>query len=256
MVRLEQGQERDVEILVCAEDGSTSKTYTIATRRLSADDATLSELVVSVGSLAPPFSPFIYTYECCLPCSADSISMRAKTEEEAMKLTMKDGSSVGTIKLNPGMTLAEINVESVNGKGRTTYSITFIKCRNPAVLQLKSSKSERFECAVCCGVVHKPTRIKGGPFVYCNGCLEELTRTNKTDPFTQAKLEEEGWMERDLKCDEELGEEEALCSLSNSVQVEGPLQHIGGKLMAERARASQDQEVVRIVYSPMWIYHT
>lgn len=228
----------EVEIIVCAEDAKTTKTYTIAARRLSADDATLSSLALSEGSLSPPFSPFLYSYECYLCSGVESVSLTAKTEDEAMKLTMGDGSPVGSISLSPGRTLAQLNVLSVNGKGTTKYAITFIKPRLPITLRLKK-KEEKFECAVCCGVLDKPSRIKGGPYHYCQYCLEELTRTNKMDPFTGKSLEE-GWMEQDQEMDAQLGELEAVCPLP-STKVEATMKQIGAKLKAERTKSEKEE---------------
>ena len=231
----------DVEVVVSAEDGTTTKTYTIAAHRLSANDATLSQLDLSVGELSPHFSPYVQQYECYLPCSCDTLSIRAKTEEAAMKLTMKDGSPVGTLQLNPGRTLAELSVESANGKSSTVYSITFLKCRLPVILQLKK-KNDKFECAVCCGVVNKPTRIKNSPYIYCQSCLSELTKTNKLDPFTGKRFPDEHWMEDDLECDAELGAEEAFCPLPSG-EVTGSMQEIGKNLMAESRKLADVQEV-------------
>lgn len=228
MVRLTEGQSLDVEIVVTAEDGNTTKTYTIKMRRLSADDATLSQLEVSVGALSPPFSPFIYMYECNLHCSIDSLSVKVKTEEDSMKVSMKDGSPVGTIQLNPGRTLSVVVVHSANGKNNAEYSIVFSKSALPPTLQLKKGKEE-FECAVCCGVVSRSAHIDKGPYTYCQDCLEELTRTNKMDPFTGKNLSEEDWMKKDLECDSRLGLEEAVCPLPNG-QVEGPVKLMGSKL--------------------------
>ena len=73
-----------------AEDGASSKTYTILMRRLSADDATLAQLDVSTGVLQPPFSPLVTNYECNLPCSVDSLSLRVKTEDAKMSVAMKE----------------------------------------------------------------------------------------------------------------------------------------------------------------------
>lgn len=235
----------EVEIVVCAEDAKTIKTYTIAAQRLSADDATLSSLALSGGSLSPPFSPFIYSYECYLFSSTEEVSLTAKTEDEAMKLSMGDGSPVGTVSLNPGRTLAQLNVLSVNGKGTTKYAITFIKPRLPITLRLKK-KDEKFECAVCCGVLDKPSCIKGGPYHYCQYCLEELTRTNKVDPFTGKNLEE-GWMEQDQETDAQLGELEALCQLPSTI-VEAKMKQIGAKLKAERLKSQKEEVIISTVH--------
>ena len=222
-----------------AEDGTSTKTYTVLMRRLSADDATLAQLDVSAGALQPPFSPLVTKYECSLPCGVDSLSLRVKTEDAKMSVAMKDGSPVETVQLNPGNTLVELNVTSVSGKTTSTYTVMVSKNRLPPTLQLKT-KDPAFECAACCNVVHLPSRIKGSSNLYCSACLEELTRTNKTDPFTGKKLDEEGWLHLDLACDADLATQMAVCST-----VEETMQQIGAKLLAERLKTSKAEEVCR-----------
>lgn len=239
VVKLTEGKTAEVEILVTAEDGTSTKSYTVLMRRLSADDATLAQLDVSAGALQPPFSPLVTKYECSLPSGVDSLSLRVKTEDAKMSVAMKDGSPVETVQLNPGNTLVEINVTSVSGKTTSTYTVMVSKNRLPPTLQLKS-KDSAFECAVCCNVAHLPSRIKGSSHLYCSACLEELTRTNKTDPFTGKKLDKEGWLHLDLACDADLATQMAVCST-----VEATMQQIGAKLLAERLKTSKAEEVCR-----------
>ena len=236
-----------------AEDGTSAKTYTILMRRLSADDATLAQLDVSAGALEPPFSPLVTKYECSLPCSVDSLSLRVKTEDPKMSVAMKSGSPVGAVQLNPGRTLVEICVTSVSGKTISTYTITVVKNRLPPTLQLKNSNSS-FECAVCSNVVHLPSRIRGNSNHYCFVCLEELTRTNKTDPFTGKKLEEEGWLESDLGCDTELATQTAVVSTASGT-VESTMLQIGAMLLAERLKAAKTEEVSVLPYIMCFIYY-
>lgn len=240
VAQLTEGQIHPVEVVVTAEDGQTTKTYTIAVRRLSANDATLAQLEVSAGILHPVFSPLVTEYECYLPCSLENLSLRAKTEDEAMKLSMKDGSPVGTVQLNPGYTLIELSVTSVSGTSTTIYKILAAKCRLPSVVQLKN-KNPALECAVCSRLADHPSHIKDGPYIYCNTCLGELTRQNKVDPFTNQRLEA-GWMVTDYQCDSELAKLPAMCHTPTGT-VEATMQQIGAKLRAERAKSAQTEEV-------------
>lgn len=243
MVKLTERKTAEVEVVVTAEDGTSSKAYTVLMRRLSADDATLAQVDMSAGTLQPPFSPLVTRYECSLPCGVDSLSLRVKTEDAKMSVSMKDGSPVGTVQLNPGSTLVEISVTSVSGKTTSIYTITVTKNRLPptCILQLKE-KSSVFECAACCNVVHLPSRIRGSPHLYCSACLEELTRTNKMDPFTGKKLDEEGWLQSDLACDTELAKQMAVCNTASG-PVDATMQQIGAKLQAERLKAAKIEEV-------------
>ena len=240
-VKLIEGKTIEVQIIVTAEDGKSTKTYTISVRRLGADDATLSQLDLSAGVLRPQFSPLVTSYNCYLPCSVDSLSIRAKPEDVSMKLTMKDGSAISTVQLNVGHTLVELAVQSASGKGTTVYSISVMKSRLPTTVQLKN-KSDAFECAVCCGVVHCPSHIKNGPYIYCQLCLEELTRTNKMDPFTGQLLGEEKWFLQDYECEVQLAKEETTCP-QMSGEITAPLGQLGPKLLAERLKNDKIEEV-------------
>ena len=246
----------EVEVVVTAEDGKTNKTYAILTRRLSANDATLAQLDVLSSSLHPPFSPLVTQYECNLPCSVSNLSLRVKTEDDKMSVSMKDGSPVGTVQLNPGRTIVELSVRSVNDENTTTYSITVIKNRLLPTLQLKEGDGYAFECSACCNVAHQPSRVRGGSQLYCRVCLEELTRTNKVDPFTGRKLDqEEGWLQPDLDCETELAKQTASC-VTASGSLDGTVQQMGSKLLAERIKAEKIEEVLfkEYNYSKVQLY--
>ena len=62
-VPLKEGEITDIKIEVTAEDG-TVKNYFIHAKRLSAKDATLSDLKLSDGELSPEFSTDVLEYSC------------------------------------------------------------------------------------------------------------------------------------------------------------------------------------------------
>jgi len=188
--------------------------------------------------LSPAFNSFEYNYECYVSSAVENVSLVAKTEDAAMKVSLADGKPLEKVPLNPGRTLVEINVLSVNGKGITKYRVVYIKPRLPITLQLKK-KEDKFECAVCCGVLDKPSKVKGGPYQYCQPCLEELTRANKIDPFTGKSLEE-GWMEQDYTADAELGKANGICPLPSG-NVEATMNSMGAKLKEERLKSLKEE---------------
>ena len=63
-VPVQEGAVTDIKIEVCAEDGKTTKTYIIHVKRLSAKDATLSSIKISVGKLLPDFNVEVFNYTC------------------------------------------------------------------------------------------------------------------------------------------------------------------------------------------------
>ena len=54
----------DIKVEVCAEDGKTTKVYVIHVKRLSAKDATLASIKISVGKLVPDFAVDVFNYTC------------------------------------------------------------------------------------------------------------------------------------------------------------------------------------------------
>ena len=65
-VPVKEGEVTDIQIEVTAEDGTVKK-YFIHVKRLSAKDATLSDLKVDKGALQPGFSPDVTEYTCKPP---------------------------------------------------------------------------------------------------------------------------------------------------------------------------------------------
>ena len=62
-VPLVEGKVNEIKIEVTAEDGTT-KNYLVFVKRLSAKDASLSNLSVGAGALDPEFCSDIFTYSC------------------------------------------------------------------------------------------------------------------------------------------------------------------------------------------------
>ena len=200
-------------IVVTAEDGTTTKTYTVSIRRLSSKDAFLSDLELSAGILQPSFSPLTLTYYCTVPCHLDCLTLRPKTEDSAMKVTLSSGSAVGKVDLNAGLTLIELLVTSVDGSNTSIYSINATKKRCPFPVELVQKTTEadlRLECVACSGIPHCPSTVNGSPsYAYCRQCLEQLARVNKVDPMT-GKMLGEGWMKTEHSIEQEISAMDAV----------------------------------------------
>ena len=75
-VALKEGEITPVKIEVTAEDGSTVKNYFIHVTRLSASDASLTDLKLSIlGSLSPDFASNITSYSAFVPFSCSSVEV-------------------------------------------------------------------------------------------------------------------------------------------------------------------------------------
>ena len=196
-------------MVVTAEDGQTTKTYSISIRRLSSSDACLSVLEVSAGKLQPAFSPSVLTYYCDLPSNLTTLSLRTKTEDPGMKTSLVGGAPLSSITLSPGLTVIEVSVTSPNGATNTVYTINAIRLQCPYVINL-IEPSPKYTCTVCASILHCPCNVNGSDAPYCQKCLLELSRINKANPLTGGGLGE-GWLVINKSLDAKLAGQKATC---------------------------------------------
>lgn len=237
----EEGKTVSINFEVTAEDGKTTKTYTILVRRLSADDAVLSSLDVSVGKLNPKFSPLKTLYTCCVPNCVDSISVKAKPEDQSMSVTSSSGTPLAAFPLNPGETPVVIAVASP--KGSTTVHYTVKVVRNPVAYSCDVSDHQMkldFNCCICWGLVHRPVWIKGCNELYCKSCLMEATRTNKVNPLTGDTILQENWWEDCTDTENSLSKVKVSSSIPLGQKIEGTASEIGK--LVRQSRLSRPKE--------------
>ena len=136
------GTEKVITVTVTAEDGTTTKTYTVALYRERAprsDDATLSALSLDNAALLPVFSPDLTTYTASALGSAGeyttltyAVDAGAETPEvmvgrstSVLADVTTDTRSGATVRLyNTGETVITIAVTAENGSTMKTYTIT------------------------------------------------------------------------------------------------------------------------------------
>lgn len=219
-----------VDLEVTAEDGKSSKTYAVTVRRLSPDDASLSSLDVSAGQLDPRFSPLKMHYSCHVPCSVDTLTVKAKPEDASMKVTSGSGAPLSSVTLQAGET--KIDVAVVSSKGTKTVVYTVVVVRNPVAYTRELEEagvSTRLAlcCSLCWNIAHCPVRVKGCKEVFCRGCLMELTRTHKINPLTGVPLPKEDWWEACPDLDESLAVAKVSCTLPGGGKVKGSAAELG-----------------------------
>ncbi len=109
-------------ILVTAEDGITTKTYSFSfTIEGLSDDANLSSLTVNVGNLEPAFSSDITEYTDSIPTGTNTVKVIAVANNSKALVT-----GDGDINVSGGPATANILVKAENGTSTKTYTINFI----------------------------------------------------------------------------------------------------------------------------------
>ncbi|WP_438974470.1 BspA family leucine-rich repeat surface protein, partial [Planktomarina temperata] len=108
-----------VSILVTAPDGSTL-TYTVNITRQS-NDASLSNLISSVGSLSPVFAPGTTAYSVTVPHSTTTVTLTPTVNEPNATVVINSGNP---ITLSVGANPIAVTVTSQDGSTTLTYTVT------------------------------------------------------------------------------------------------------------------------------------
>ena len=115
--------DRSTTITVTSSDGSTSKIYQVEFRPLSVD-ASLSELIVSQGSLDPAFDPGIFTYEVLLPAGTTKVpTISCVTSNEFATVKVVDAKDL--TQPSASFRTSSVVVTAQDGITGETYRIVF-----------------------------------------------------------------------------------------------------------------------------------
>ena len=102
-----------IQVEVTAEDGATTRTYTVAlTRAAQADtDATLSALELSDGTLSPLFAPDVTAYTASVPNAVERITVTAVESDSAATVEFLDGAGDALADLDLAATGHQVGLE-------------------------------------------------------------------------------------------------------------------------------------------------
>ena len=125
-----------IKVKVTAQDGVTTKTYTVTvTRGVAAADATLSGLTVSEVTLAPEFASATEGYTATVGNAVSRLTVRPTASQSSATVSYLDGENAtladadgGTagqqVNLSPGENTIQVKVTAGNGTTTKTYTVT------------------------------------------------------------------------------------------------------------------------------------
>jgi len=127
-ITLNVGQNT-ISVLVTAQDGVTTETYTITATRAPSADATLSDLHLGGGTLAPSFASATTNYTATVPLATTSVMVKPTANEPNATIKVNgtavaSGSPSGDITLNTGANNITTVVTAQDGTTMDTYTIT------------------------------------------------------------------------------------------------------------------------------------
>jgi gliding motility-associated-like protein len=118
-----------ITTVVTAQDGSTTKTYTVTITRAASSNATLLSLALSSGTLSPSFASTTTSYTASVANTVASITVTPKTGVPTSTVTVNgtavtSGTASGAITLNVGSNIISTVVTAQNGTNTKTYKVT------------------------------------------------------------------------------------------------------------------------------------
>jgi uncharacterized repeat protein (TIGR02543 family) len=132
-----------IEVLVTAQDGTTTQLYTLTVTRAGSNDSSLTALTLSAGTIAPTFSSGTTSYTAIVSNATTSITVTPTRNESNATISIggvsvTSGSASGSISLNVGENVISILVTAQDGS-TTTYAVTV--SRMPSIPQIATSSS-------------------------------------------------------------------------------------------------------------------
>jgi alpha-tubulin suppressor-like RCC1 family protein len=129
-----------ITIAVTAQDGTTTRTYTVTVTRLPAasSDASLSNLTISAGTLDPVFAPSTTGYTASVANSTTNVTVTPTVNESHATVTVdgqpvSSGQASPTLPLNVGTSVITIAVTAQDGTTTRTYTITVTRLPPSAI---------------------------------------------------------------------------------------------------------------------------
>ena len=120
-----------ISVVVTAQDGIITKTYTIEVVREKSSNANAAGLVLSQGTLNPAFAPGTTSYKALVDPSVPSVTVTPTVEEETASVRVNEvavisGSPSSPIPLTDGSNIVSVVVSAQNGTTKT-YIIEVVR---------------------------------------------------------------------------------------------------------------------------------
>ncbi|WP_168801042.1 cadherin-like beta sandwich domain-containing protein [Peteryoungia ipomoeae] len=118
-----------ITVVVTAQDGVTTATYTVTVTRAASTIATLSNLTLSAGTLVPGFASGTTSYTASVGNAVTSLTVTPTVTDATATITVNSvsvtsGNASGAIALNVGSNVITVVVTAQDGVTTATYTVT------------------------------------------------------------------------------------------------------------------------------------
>jgi len=128
-----------INTVVTAQDGVTTKTYSIKFTRLSSTNANLAGLTLTSGTLSPVFAPGTISYTASVSNATASIKVTPTAADPGATIkvngtTVASGTASASLPLVVGQNVISTVVTAPDGTTTKTYTVTVTRVSNNALL--------------------------------------------------------------------------------------------------------------------------
>ena len=129
VVPLAVGDGNVITVVVAAQDGETTQSYSVTVTRAGSGDAGLSALSLSGVALSPAFAPGTTTYTASVANSVAETTVMATASDDNASVEVTpgdadDGTSGDQVALGVGETTISVEVTAEDGETTETYTVT------------------------------------------------------------------------------------------------------------------------------------
>ena len=110
-----------IAVTVTSQDGSTTLTYTVTVTRLPSSDATLSNLISSIGTLTPGFAPATRAYSFTVANAVTTLTLTPTVNDPNATAVVNTGNPI-TLAVGTNPILVEVTAQ--DGTTKITYTVT------------------------------------------------------------------------------------------------------------------------------------
>nr|XP_009859922.1 uncharacterized protein LOC104266112 [Ciona intestinalis] len=253
-IPLLEGGVTEIRIEVSSEDG-TVKNYLIRIKRLSASDASLNQLSLSVGKLMPPFSMGCFEYIATVPSITEEITVKPVAPDKKCSVVVSGSNESFTLPLQLGETRIVVAVGSVDGSKTQEYVVTVLRKQFPWPVTFKDPKlSMKYECPMLLTPMYNPVSIQGidTELSMSQPCMDMLARRSKTNPFDETPLATD-WRQLDSELDKEISNTVALSVYAyKGAKDEVKLRNLAKLATTSTNKPSTDLDVNKVTNTPWY----
>jgi gliding motility-associated-like protein len=136
-----------ITTVVTAQNGTTTNTYTVFVTRAPSSDASLTNLIVSKGTLTPAFSSSTFTYADNVPNAATGITVTPTNSDNTATITVNgatvaSGTASGLIPLAVGRNTISIVVIAQDGTATDIYTVVVTRAASADAALVNLTVSE------------------------------------------------------------------------------------------------------------------